>query len=152
MVTTTYGLIASVTAGDRPVGDRLLASTRVVVPPPPSTVTISGNTVEWARYLALAVTQPNETVYLAPYLALDVAAVSFVPVASNVTVLGNRDATTFGPRLFARQRPKPLFVFDGDDIRFSGFRLQGPHWDPVFGEDNLETGIYVGGIHEEIDN
>src|SRR5262245_17330009 len=152
MMTTTYGLIASVTAGDYPVGDRLLASTTVAVPPPSSTVTISGNTVEWARYLALAVTQPNETVYLAPSLDLNMDTLSFIHVASNVKVLGDRDATRLGPRLFTQQRPKPLFVFDGDNIRFSGFRLQGPHWDPVFGEDNLETGIFVGGIHEEIDN
>jgi hypothetical protein len=152
MVTTTYAVIASVTAGDYPVGDRVLASTRVVVPSPPSTVTITGNTVEWARYLALAVTQPNETVKLADDLDLDMDTLSFIHVASNVKVLGNRDANTFGPRLFTQQRPKPLFVFDGDNIHFSGFRLQGPHWDPVFGEDNLETGIYVGGIHEEIDN
>lgn len=175
MAPTTYSLIASVSAGEYPVGDRFLVSTTINPPAPPSVVTISGSSIEWGRYLARAVGQVGETVYLAANVDVDMGTLAYIPVAANVKVLGGtpcpttppatlaagsgypglcggRDAQNPGPRLFTLTRPKNLFVVSADNVRFSGFRLQGPHWDPVFGEDNLETGIYLGGIHDEIDN
>jgi len=31
----------------------------------------------------------------------------------------------------------------GDNARLTGFRTQGPHWDSVDGDDNLEIGLKV---------
>jgi hypothetical protein len=68
--------------------------------------------------------------------------------------LGNpeaRNAHSPGPRLFTTSRPRPLFVVACSDpdfqtkvnVRISGFRIQGPHWDTVDGDDNLERAIHI---------
>lgn len=62
-----------------------------------------------------------------------------------------RDARTLGPRLYTNSRPKPLFHIDcaypeslwGDNVKFSNFRLQGPHYETMEGDDNLERGIMI---------
>ncbi len=72
-----------------------------------------------------------------------------------------RNAHTLGPRLYTTTKPKPLFHIRcnsdhslwGDNVRFRGFRLQGPHWDTEEGDDNLERGIMVHScVGVEIDN
>lgn len=61
-----------------------------------------------------------------------------------------RSAHALGPRLYTTSRPRPLFNIRcngvdlfGDNVRLSGFRLQGPHWDTEEGDDNLERGVMV---------
>ena len=62
-------------------------------------------------------------------------------------VCGGRTAQAPGPRLFTTTRPNPLFEtrcdagLNGGNIRFEGFRIQGPDWTPVDGE--RERGILV---------
>jgi hypothetical protein len=72
-----------------------------------------------------------------------------------------RNAHRLGPRIFTRSRPKPLFLIRcnsdntilGDHVRISGFRLQGPHYQTMDGDANLETGIKVAScVDVEISN
>ncbi len=55
-----------------------------------------------------------------------------------------------GPRIYTTSRPQPLFILrcngadlSSDNARFIGFRLQGPHYDTMEGDDNLERGIMI---------
>lgn len=77
------------------------------------------------------------------------ASVSRPPTVYSEPPLG-RNAQNIGPRLYTTSKPNPLFHvrcngvdINGDNVRFLGFRLQGPHWDTEEGDDNLETGIKV---------
>lgn len=62
-----------------------------------------------------------------------------------------RDPHTPGPRLYTTDRPKALFLIEcqdpagiwGNDVKFEGFRLEGPHQDTMDGDDNLERGIEI---------
>lgn len=61
-----------------------------------------------------------------------------------------RNARELGPRLFTRGRPRPLFHLRcyepgavADNVRFVGFRIQGPHEGTEVGDDNLERGIQI---------
>lgn len=76
---------------------------------------------------------------------------------------GARTSSYPGPRVYVKegttlQGATPLFDIGWCDqaparVRFTGFRVQGPHWDPADGENNLEQGIRVQGCKGvEIDN
>ncbi|HSO34038.1 MAG TPA: FG-GAP-like repeat-containing protein [Labilithrix sp.] len=62
-----------------------------------------------------------------------------------------RNPQVLGPRLFTNDRPRPLFNVEcnsdhtiwGDNAKFIGFRIQGPHQDTEDGDDNLERGIQI---------
>lgn len=62
-----------------------------------------------------------------------------------------RDARTPGPRLYTNTLPKPLFLVRcadpggiwGDNVKINGFRLQGPHYETMEGDENLERGIMI---------
>ena len=61
-----------------------------------------------------------------------------------------RSGLSRGPRLYTNQPLKPLFTVSCDPgdaaparVRFSGFRLQGPHQDSEESNDFLEQGIHV---------
>jgi hypothetical protein len=67
---------------------------------------------------------------------------------------GGHDAQHPGPRIYTNTynlAPLSWHLFQiscvdgnkGDNVRLSGFRLQGPHWDPVDGDENQEVGIYI---------
>jgi hypothetical protein len=75
---------------------------------------------------------------------------SLAPPVFDVTLCGGRDPHHLGPRLRTTTRPKPLFLarcndggFRGNNVRISGFRLQGPHFESVDGDDNKEVGIRI---------
>jgi hypothetical protein len=185
LVTTVYSLGVSVSAGDKYVGDFPLRSTTVTVPDPPKVVDITGSTREWARYLALALSKAETTVRLAPNVDMDLTGFDYIKIANGVQLLGGqpcpapkfssppmpgkaslcggRDAQHFGPRLFTQSQPQKLLFIDGTidadhhPIRLSGFRLQGPHWDPtdgtLTGTGNPEIGIFnYGHTNVEIDD
>jgi hypothetical protein len=139
----------------------------------PSTVRITANTVEQRDLLAQAVGTPNTRVVLAPGVDLNMTGREDIRVATGVTLTREkpaqwftqvltfqrgdfvlptqigRDARTPGPRLYTTGRPKPLFrvhcpVANMDaNVRFEGFRLQGPHYDSMEGDENLERGIEI---------
>jgi hypothetical protein len=61
-----------------------------------------------------------------------------------------RDARNLGPRLYTRSRPKPLFTLSCDDPNFTsnnihivGFRIQGPDFETMEGDDKLERGVQI---------
>ncbi|MDB4941506.1 MAG: Endonuclease/exonuclease/phosphatase [Labilithrix sp.] len=61
-----------------------------------------------------------------------------------------RDAKNLGPRLYTTQRPKALFSLrclagspGPEHITFSNFRIQGPDFDTMDGDDKLERGIEI---------
>ena len=63
-----------------------------------------------------------------------------------------RNARNLGPRVYTNSKPRPLFhlrCYDGadayraDNVRFAGFRIQGPHQNTEEGDDNLERAIQV---------
>jgi hypothetical protein len=62
---------------------------------------------------------------------------------------GMRGVDKPGPRLYTTTKPNPLFHirclggFEGDNVQMSGFRIQGPHWGSMDGDDNLEQGIRI---------
>jgi hypothetical protein len=70
---------------------------------------------------------------------------------STATATG-RDARNLGPRIFVKPRPawlsadeksRPLFRIEGGNVRFSGFRLHGPHFGVEGGDENLERAISI---------
>ncbi len=138
----------------------------------PANIHISGNTAEWRRLLLQALVIENQRIVLDDNVDMDMTGFEAIPVAKGVTltserlpvlmptgtlgtagVIGfpifglqgppSRDASHFGPRIYTTGRPKPLFVIGSDNVRFIGFRLQGPHWGTEDGDDNLERGIQV---------
>lgn len=63
-----------------------------------------------------------------------------------------RDGRHLGPRVFTKTRPKPLFSMScpnpdatttSNDIRFLGFRIEGPDFETMDGDDKLERAIQV---------
>ena len=73
-----------------------------------------------------------------------------------------RNAKNLGPRVYTSSKPRPLFLlrcnagadeYRADNVRFAGFRIQGPHQNTEAGQDNLERGIQVDAcLGVEIDN
>ena len=166
MATTTFSLTLPFSGANQ-----VVATTTVTVRLP-KVVDIKGNTPEWKRLMIQALKIPGETVRLAPNVDMDLSGenhilisegVSFIggepcpvvgkggaaPAGGLVRLCGGHDAQHPGPRLYTHTRPKNLFVIacdaglTGDNVRLSGFRLQGPHWDSEEGDDNLERGIYI---------
>src|SRR5262249_1665156 len=64
------------------------------------------------------------------------------PIPTSAPVCGGHDAQHPGPRLYTTSRPRGLFILS-DNVRLSGFRLEGPHQNPAEGDDSLEHGIYI---------
>jgi hypothetical protein len=88
--------------------------------------------------------QPCQLTNAPPWLGL----VAFDP--SDLRPLcGMRGVDKPGPRLYTTTKPNPLFHirclggFEGDNVQISGFRIQGPHWGSMDGDDNLEQGIRI---------
>jgi hypothetical protein len=66
------------------------------------------------------------------------------------TTVPARSARTLGPRVFTNNRQKPLFKaicnsqnFDSDNININSFRIQGPDFDSMDGDDKLEQGLVI---------
>jgi hypothetical protein len=71
-------------------------------------------------------------------------------IGSDKSLIGSpgceRSPRRLGPRIFAtdgRGLRKPLFAIRGDNVVFSGFRLEGPTNGIGSGDGRLERGIYV---------
>lgn len=126
--------------------------------PSESTVHISGSSALWRDLLKRALEAGGKTVILAPDVDMDMTGMT-VQIAANTTLTSNptpglpnpvRNASHLGPRLWTRDRPKPLLLvrcyepaLADANVRLEGFRLQGPHWNSESGDDNLERGIMV---------
>ncbi len=125
------------------------ASTTVDVTYPPRVV-IDQNTPDPARVLLGALidsTNPQQTVELCN-VDIDLTGVTGITIGDNRTLIASpacaRGPRQLGPRIFvtdARGRA-PLFEIRGDNVRFSGFRLEGPT-DYMAQGDRKEKGIVV---------
>jgi VCBS repeat protein len=143
----------------------------------PAVVDIKGNTADWRARLIQALKTPNTTVRLDNTVDMDLSGCAGIYVEKGVILTGEqcvpsrrsevvtpcggikttnalrstfvRSAKTFGPRLYTKTRPIPLFNVEcsdshnGDNVRFFGFRVQGPHFGMESGDDNLERGIDI---------
>lgn len=113
-----------------------------------------------ATAAAPAVTAPAAPTAPAATTARTVSAGTLATAVPGTKVVGGsifgdpppaRNARTLGPRLYTTSKPKPLFNLQcnsdhtlwADNVRFVGFRLQGPHFETEDGDDNLERGIQI---------
>lgn len=125
------------------------ASTQVAVSYPPRVV-IGPNTVNPVSVLIGALvdsTNPEQTVELCD-VDLDFTGITSIVVGSNRSLIASpacaRGPRRFGPRIFVTDKRgrKPLFEIRGDNVRFSGFRLEGPTSEIAQG-DVKEKGILI---------
>ena len=143
--TTVYALTMAL-----PDGPQTLASATVTVNS--RTVHIQGNTTFWKELLVQSLSEDGLKVVLAPQVNMDLTGYDTpIYIRESVILTGNRGPRTLGPRIFTRDRPKPLFLvrcndvgnIRGDNVRIFGFRLHGPHFEHVGGDANRERGITV---------
>jgi hypothetical protein len=144
----------------------------------PAVVDIKGNTSDWRARLIQALGTANTTVRLDNSVDMDLSDCEGIYVAKGVILTGEscvpsrrqepvrpcggikttnaggsrlvRGPKSFGPRLYTKTRPRPLFNLSctssgegGENVRFFGFRIQGPHFGMEEGDDNLERGIRI---------
>ncbi|HET6980824.1 MAG TPA: FG-GAP-like repeat-containing protein [Myxococcaceae bacterium] len=84
---------------------------------------------------------------------IDLGAVGGLAAPLTVTGAGVGDAAPvalswlvppkLGPRLHTTTRPSPLFEIVGDNVRLYGFRLIGPDFETMDGDEYLERGILI---------
>jgi len=123
----------------------------------PDRVIIDASTSDPIQVLVGALEAPNRIVGGKPIpiivelcdVDLDLTGCSLV-VGSDRSLIASPDCArgprSFGPRIFVtdtRGLSKPLFVIRGDNILFSGFRLEGPTSGIGSGGDRLERAIKV---------
>ena len=143
---TTYTIQLRILAGQA----SLRRWTRVEVAYPPRVV-ITPETADPVGLLVNALTDPMPAERKVELCGVDLDLTGLkelqIPdhrslVASEGCERGPRRA---GPRLFIRESlgQAPLFVIRGDNVSFSGFRLEGPTPGIGSGDGRLETGIRV---------
>jgi hypothetical protein len=134
-------------------------------------VDIKGSTAEWREKLVAAVGTPNTTVRLGPEVDMDMGDLGPIDVVSGVTIMSvsrlgtpgavdtkavappvtsARRGRFLGPVLYTKKSPRPLFKVEcfpdgtiNDHVRFTGFRLRGPHPGVESGDDEEEIGIQI---------
>jgi hypothetical protein len=80
---------------------------------------------------------------------IDLTGHSGIPIGNNKSLIAKpscaRGPRSFGPRIFVRdlRGDAPLFDIQGDHVRVSGFRLEGPTCGIGKTDDNLEKGIVI---------
>jgi hypothetical protein len=123
-------------------------------PPPPITqVDILDNSEQSKELLRTSLREGNHKIVLHPNVDMDLTGHEEWYIAANTTLTAAipRTPDNPGPRLYTTSKPKPLLhirckyddgIF-GDNVKIEGFRLTGPHWDPVPGDENTERGITV---------
>lgn len=85
-------------------------------------------------------------IYIENHVELDLSGRESIPIAGGVTLAGGRTPRQAGPRLFTTIRPKALFAINGDNVRITGVRIEGPDHSRVVPEDeepNKGIGILV---------
>jgi hypothetical protein len=138
-------------------GRRTLATTtaKVIMPP---VVTINANYM--APLLVQALRDPfvpgtnSRYIYIENHVELNLSGREYIPIAAGVTLAGGRTAREAGPRLYTTTRPKVLFDIEGDNVRITGVRIEGPDYPgvvPEWDEPDKGIGILVyGDINIEI--
>jgi hypothetical protein len=126
------------------------ASTRVEVSYP-TRVVIDRNTADPVGVLINVLANPTnpQTIELCD-VDLDLTGHSGLVINDNTSLIASpgcaRGPRSLGPRIFvsdARREDSPLFVIRGDNVLFSGFRLEGPTSEIGAGEERREYGIQI---------
>ena len=151
------------------LGATTVASRTVVVDDMPRIVRIEGNDAEWVNYLIRALGHGDTTVLLPHDAEIDLTGRKNILIARNTvftseappiaapiatSALGRpswpaRDSAHRGPRVFTQSRHEPLFDIrcdsapGGDNVRISGFRIEGPTVGHGEGDNNVERGINI---------
>jgi hypothetical protein len=142
---TGYSLVAK--AGR---ADRTLRRTSVEVELP-NPVTIDTNHMQ--RTLRQALQTDKMVIRVKKSVVLNLSGWQDVPIAAGVKLLGERTATDSGPRLRVFTRPPRLFRVQGDNVRISGVRIEGPDFGVAGGSESCCTGIQANSRKGlEIDN
>jgi hypothetical protein len=145
--TSTYRLLISQT---RLVYGERTASTEVQVTFP-SRVVIDPSTESPVAVLlgALESSNSEQTVELSCDVDLDLTGISEIVIGDNRSLIASpacaRGPRSFGPRIFVTdyRGSKALFEIRGDNVLFSGFRLEGPTSGIGQSDDILEKGILI---------
>jgi len=127
------------------------ASTRVEVTYPPRVV-INANTRDPVQLLIGALADPTnkeKTIELCN-VDLDLTGQTYLVVGDNTSLVASpgcaRGLRSLGPRIFVTDNHRgraALFLVQGDNVRVSGFRLEGPTRDVGSGNENIERGIVI---------
>ena len=115
----------------------------------PSRVVIDPSTPNPVAVLIGALNSPNpkQTVELCD-VDLDLTGFKRIVIRDNRSLIASpacaRGPRSFGPRIFVtdKRSNEPLFMIEGDNVLFSGFRLEGPTSDIAQG-DVKEKGILI---------
>jgi hypothetical protein len=110
-------------------GRRTLATTtaKVIMPP---VVTINANYM--VPLLLQALRDPfvpgtsSRYIYIENHVELNLSGREFIPIVGGITLAGGRTARQPGPRLYTTTSPRVLFSINGDNVRITGVRIQGP--------------------------
>lgn len=113
---------------------------------------------DWKAVLKQALLDGGKTILLAPEVDLDLSGEQdlYITQGTDLKAEVPRSPANPGPRLRTATRPRPLFhirslidadlgndqIF-GDHVKISGFRLIGPHFESMGGDDNLERAIQI---------
>jgi hypothetical protein len=116
----------------------------------PSRVVIDPGTANPVTVLlgALQSSNSEQTIELCD-VDLDLTGVSEIEIGDNRSLIASpacaRGPRSFGPRIFVTDHrgSKALFQIRGDNVLFSGFRLEGPTSGIGQGDDILEKGISI---------
>ena len=126
---STYNLTISLTRMG--VYQQRSVSTQVAVTFPPRIV-IGPGTVSPVAVLVGALNDPGNQIIELCDVDLDLTGFTNVGIGSGRSLIASpacaRGPRSFGPRIFVtdRRESAPLFVIAGDNVRVSGFRLEGP--------------------------
>jgi hypothetical protein len=96
-----------------------------------------------APLLRQAVNTPNTTIRVLNGVELDLSGYQNMSVAQGVSLIGGRTPRARGPRLYTTTRPKRLFVIEGDNVRITGLRIEGPDMGVADGDGGPASGIYI---------
>lgn len=119
MSNATYNLNLPIPGGTAFLGT---ASIRVILPPE---VSIDGSTPAWRALLLQALREEGKIIRLSNSVDMDLSHLEKIPIAGGVRVIGGRSPLRRGARLFTTTYPNPLFEVAADNVRLSGFRVQG---------------------------
>lgn len=151
--TTTFTVVVSETRLGNRAETRRSAQVNVAYP---DRVVIDPSTRNPVQVLLGALQQPNRVVDGKPVpivvelcdVDLDLTGRTSIVIGDNRSLIASpacaRGPRSFGPRIFVTDKRgrKPLFEIRGDNVRFSGFRLEGPTSDIAQG-DVKEKGILI---------
>jgi hypothetical protein len=110
------------------------AASTVDLPERPAVITITENSMR--PLLLQALKEGNKHIVIANRVEMDLSGLEYITIGERTTLAGGRTAREDGPRLYTTTRPAVLFDTQGDHIRITGLRIEGPDHPGVVPEDD----------------